>query len=81
MQFGPPQQVFAGVAQRLEQVLHKDKATGSIPVTGIWSRGVAWFNMLPCHGRDHGFKSRRDRKLIGLEEGLPSLLIKRSLAP
>jgi hypothetical protein len=48
VQFGPPQQVFAGVAQWLEQILHKDKATGSSPVTGIkWGRSAAWSARLP----------------------------------
>ncbi len=26
-----------------------------------WGCGVAWFNTLPCQGRDRGFESRRPR--------------------
>ncbi len=28
----------------------------------LWECGVAWFNTLPCQGRDRGFKSRRSRQ-------------------
>ena len=29
-----------------------------------WECGVAWFNTLPCQGRDRGFKSRRSRQKL-----------------
>ena len=59
--------IKAGVAQRLEQGLHKAKVAGSNPAIGIeaikWARGVARFNTLPCHGRDRRFKSGRARSI------------------
>lgn len=62
VQFQAPQQILAGVAQWLEQGLHKAKVIGPIPITGIrWSRSVVRSNTSPCHGEDHGFESRRDR--------------------
>ena len=34
-----------------------------------WSVGVARFNTSPCHGEDHGFKSRTDRFLLYKYQG------------
>lgn len=66
MQFRPPQQVLAGVAQWLEQGLHKAKVVGSIPAIGTMDLWCSLVNTSPCHGEDRGFKSHRVRNVIGV---------------
>ena len=68
--------IFTVVAGSVRQ---KDIAAGTLGKTlagslndfgrmfNYWGRGVAWFNTLPCQGRDRGFKSRRPRINVSLE--------------
>ena len=56
----------AGVAQWLEQVLHKDEVAGSNPATGIWAifGGVDQLVRSPlCHSGGCRFKSDRPRQI------------------
>ena len=56
----------------IERVEVPELAEGLIKfhLINFCSRGVAWFNTLPCHGRDHGFKSRRLRHVGFVEPNL-----------
>ncbi len=63
VQFGAPQHV-AGVAQWLEQLHHKQKVTGSNPVTGTGTGDVAQLvRARDCRSRGCEFESRRPRKI------------------
>ena len=54
-------------AMFLKSIRHIDLCLVSSNLTPSANRvrGVVWPNIPPCHGEDHGFKSRRARQMNG----------------